>query len=319
MERNISIDIGKGFAIVCVVMSHVLQKSIYGDDVIFEVSAVENFFVLVQMPLFMLLSGLVVKRVERKNVFRGLCRRIRILLVPFFVFGSLYVIIVLGNYKSPYNFLFTDFKAGYWYFQILFYCYLINYFLNVLFPQTGRPILIVKLLASLFLWKALMFLGNHFLHESLISMFCLKPHLFGIIPFFFVGSFVNEMGWIKYIEGNVYFILGCLIVLLIGNTPLYRLSVVLLIFGLVCHFKETVVGPLLACLGKNSIYIYCFHFFFFKQMNLTFLSEWCVGNSSVFSDLLLASIPTVIIITISLFLKMVVKSNQRIHGIIFGR
>lgn len=67
MKRIDYIDIAKCFAILCVVIGHVLCYDLYGFDHAWKESSLMRFIYSFHMPLFIFLSGLVsVTFIERK-------------------------------------------------------------------------------------------------------------------------------------------------------------------------------------------------------------------------------------------------------------
>lgn len=124
MKRIDYIDIAKCFAILCVVIGHVLCYDLYGFEHAWKESALMQFIYSFHMPLFIFLSGIVsVTMIERKNLLRDIMKRGRTLLVPFVVVGGIYSLRIKGNLQ----FIFNDMKIGYWYLWVLFAFYLLSY------------------------------------------------------------------------------------------------------------------------------------------------------------------------------------------------
>lgn len=92
------IDIAKCVAIVSVVVGHVLAYDLYGFDTVWKQSLLMSFIYSYHMPLFMFLSGLVsIIAIQKSAVLNDVIKRIRILLIPFIIIGSLYSLWHYGN------------------------------------------------------------------------------------------------------------------------------------------------------------------------------------------------------------------------------
>ena len=124
MKRIDYIDIAKCFAILCVVIGHVLCYDLYGFDHAWKKSSLMRFIYSFHMPLFIFLSGLVsVTIIERKFFINDIVKRMHTLLAPFAIVGGIYSLCINGNFQ----FLFDDMKDGYWYLWVLFAFYLFSY------------------------------------------------------------------------------------------------------------------------------------------------------------------------------------------------
>ena len=84
MKRIDYIDIAKCFAILCVVIGHVLCYDLYGFDHACKKSSLMRFIYSFHMPLFIFLSGLVsVTIIERKFFINDIVKSMHTLLAPF--------------------------------------------------------------------------------------------------------------------------------------------------------------------------------------------------------------------------------------------
>lgn len=124
LKRIDYIDIAKYVAIFSVVVGHVLAYDLYGFDTAWKKSLLMSFIYSYHMPLFMFLSGLVsITAIQKRTVLNDVIKRIRILLVPFIIIGSLYSLWHYGNL----DFFLSRMKFGYWYLWVLFVFYLTTY------------------------------------------------------------------------------------------------------------------------------------------------------------------------------------------------
>lgn len=120
--RNPKIDQAKGLAIFLVVMGHVLNFCFYGDNA--SNSFCYKIIYSFHMPLFMFISGMVVKDscLNLKNIGMDLNKRFRTLLVPMLVIGLIYAYsfgYTIIEFFKEYN------KLGYWYLMALYSLYVI--------------------------------------------------------------------------------------------------------------------------------------------------------------------------------------------------
>ena len=318
MERIAAIDIGKGIAICFVVLSHVLQKSIYGNNVVFEYSTLENFLIAVQMPLFMFLSGLVAKNVDIDKIGLDITTRFRTIIIPFLFAGITYSLLMIPDNWNPFHFMISKWKAGYWYFLVLFYCYIINYILNMFPIKNVTYKQIVKLICALIIWKAIGHTAS-ILPWNLADFFSLN--MLWIVPYFFIGNAIKELKLTKIIGSNSCFFVISFLIAVFGSQlhMLHTLSLVLLFYGIAERIATTKTSNILAYLGKNSVYIYIFHFFVFKQMNFQFLSTWMCEHNGIVLDLIIGLPLTAVAIIFSLFMMRVLKYDTKLHSLIFGR
>lgn len=120
--RDSNIDVAKGFAIFLVVMGHVLNFCFYGDNATnsFCYKVIYSF----HMPLFMFLSGMVIKDscLTLRSVYVDLKKRFRKLVVPMIGIGLVYAYLFDHNYMGFFN---EYNKLGYWYLMSLFSLYII--------------------------------------------------------------------------------------------------------------------------------------------------------------------------------------------------
>ena len=117
------VDHLKGFAILLVVMSHVIGKTL-GYDHIFLLNVITSFY----MPLFMFLSGLCCRK--KNNLLYNIIKKMKRLLVPFVLFGLLRCFFINENWIHLFD---TELKVGYWFLFVLFVIFVIYYFLQGIF------------------------------------------------------------------------------------------------------------------------------------------------------------------------------------------
>ncbi len=189
MGRNVNrieyIDLGKGFAILCVVCGHVLCYDLYGFKDAWSSSSLMKFICMFHVPLFIFLSGLVsVTEIKWTEIPLDIWKRFRSLIIPFFIVGSIYSFWHVGNLSFVYN----NYKFGYWYLPVLFSLYLINYPLVMI--GGGKYRVLCRLGLSLILWWGC----NHYLDrvpQHVSDMFSLDL-LVTYFPYFIMGNIMKQ-------------------------------------------------------------------------------------------------------------------------------
>lgn len=183
------IDIAKGFAILCVVCGHVLVYDIYGFINVWSRSPLIQFICSFHMPLFIFLSGLVASPPSSiKDIPKDLYKRFRNLIIPFLIIGSIYSLLFYGDL----SFMTNEMKYGYWYFLILFYCYIMNYLsINAINTHKEKMIFFFQICFLLILWKIIPNLTSSFpekvQHLLSINQFSLY------FPYFLIASLIKRL------------------------------------------------------------------------------------------------------------------------------
>ena len=177
-RRLLYIDLIKAWAIICVVMGHLLIFNFYsiGDD-----SVLFGLIYSFHLPLFAFASGLVTN--VSKFCFT---KRIKIL-VPLFCFGLAYTYLI-GKDLS--YFLYDDMKCGYWWLWVMAIFYVCLYVIK----KTH-----IKQIAGLCLIEVLFVLLNHFLPIDVKNMCCIASCA-GLWPWLCLGILFNKKT--GYLLGN---------------------------------------------------------------------------------------------------------------------
>lgn len=129
-ERIISIDVLKGFTILCVVLGYAIQFSLTNP---FE-NHLLNYISSFQMPLFMFLSGFVM--CKSNFSLNRLQKRLYQLLVPFFTFAIITALIRNGNFEIvDWYTVISSPDKGLWFLLILFY---ISTLFTIIYNFGGR-------------------------------------------------------------------------------------------------------------------------------------------------------------------------------------
>lgn len=131
------IDKLKGFAILLVVMGHIIEKSMEITD-----SPFVYLYTSFHMPLFMLLSGMfALKKISETNLKETgifILKKAKRIIVPFIFWGVLYTTLFT---KDPFA-IFSASVTNFWFLPALFYCmlivYVINFIVSIFFKRNSR-------------------------------------------------------------------------------------------------------------------------------------------------------------------------------------
>lgn len=147
MERIEYIDKLKGFAIIFMVMGHIMQISFGIGN-----TAFNHFYTSFHMPIFMFLSGIFVykgfKDWNSKEVWEFIINKIKRILFPFFVIGGLYCLIFCHSVMVLLNGAFS----GYWFLPALFICMICDLFVSYIVKKMSIDNILINILVRLLVW-----------------------------------------------------------------------------------------------------------------------------------------------------------------------
>lgn len=322
MEENVEsikprigyIDIAKGIAILCVVAGHVLAYDLYGFSTVWESSQLMKFICSFHMPLFMFLSGLVsMTSIEKGHILQDFYKRFRTLFIPFLVIGSIYSLFI----GRGFDFLFDEMKFGYWYLWVLLVFYFLNYF-------------IIGGIKSYAFFAILWLLVEHlvkYVPQSISDIASLRL-IVCYFPYFIMGNFV-KYGKYYWLFENTFIFLFC--ILIWGGSSLLHfhysnyvttLGAIIVILNICKKIdKQRFVGggKLLSQIGKQTLFIYLFHYFAISAMVMPWLNEWFSCHSSFGLDIFSCVIPVAAAVFFSLMMKKIIESDKIIMKYIFGK
>lgn len=193
-NRNTTIDILKGIAIILVIYAHCIQfgsGSDYLESRFFFNNLIFKFIYSFHMPLFMIISGYLFYYTIQKHSFKyNLNSRFLGLFVPIILWQTIWIFLGGGHYMMNHNLL-----------------YIINSYLNMLWFIT-----------SVFLNSLIVLLCNKYAKDSpllysvifIVSLFI--PNYYGynlyvfMLPYFLCGYFYNKAGGLKAVKNRVIII-----------------------------------------------------------------------------------------------------------------
>lgn len=321
------IDIAKGFAIIAVVMGHVLYYDLYGFNYAFKESPLMQFIYSFHLPLFFFLSGFVARtKIARIEILPDLWKRFRQLIMPCLFIGGIYSLYIFHDLR----FVFDDMKQGYWYLWVLFYLYCINYMVNKVMGDESIKHQIVIYAFLIVIWMTL----NHFVirvPSTIQSALSLAP-LVRYMPFFFIGNAVKRFGILNNVLEKRLLILIFAIVWLSSRFCHFKFynyisstAAVFVVIWLakaienICLPKTKFIANALTCTGRSSLYIYVFHYFFLQLFMTDYFRDFLIRCNSSIVDFVLCTVPTFVCILLSLVLGYVIETQPLIKRFIFGK
>ncbi|OBR89900.1 acyltransferase family protein [Clostridium ragsdalei P11] len=282
-QRNISVDVIRGFGIMVVVLGHSIQVSL----LLGEASFLWNLILIFQMPLLMYISGYAAGfSFPSKNPKLFIKKKVSRLLIPYLVWVIIHYFLrqfVIGDKVSFAGIFEAIYRSDFWFLRYLFmyFCLLwlvdcLLYYVLTKFKYTNdsyEHIVILMLLIGT--------IGINFILAKLplikysISIWYYSWFVIGFITFMYkkvISKYINFIGNIVVIVsiatvvwkdmGHVAWnkVVGILIVLAICWT-LYRLT------NYVFKSKDLNVLKMginaLASIGKNTLPIYAIHWCLF--------------------------------------------------------
>lgn len=316
------IDNIKGFAILLVVVGHLLDKSLLLGNNIFN-----SMIYSTHMPLFMYVSGLFAFKNKEtsptiKSFLYFLKKKAIRLLLPYISIGLLYG--YLKNYTS--SEIYTN-MSGYWFFPTLFLCMFIGYILYIAYKKFNKNnILSLDLLFFSITWLFLSFC--YFV--NLCNDIPYFLHFLKMFPFFAFGYLSNRYTCIsKIITSNTTYCISIVIFIILILNPInigfningfFAIIITIKVFQ---HFNDK-IPYILNKFGKNSLEIYSLHWFLLP--NLIFYNRYFTGeyNNYIFHNnefILLGSVTVILAIIIcysSIIISSILKLNSILSFLLFG-
>ena len=326
-ERLDYIDAIKGFAILLVVMGHVLAwafSSLSDAQALGKPMLLWNCIYAFHMPLFIFVSGLLfgLSRFPTANSYvTKVISRFWRLIIPYFVCG---VLVYLWRGVRP---------LTYWYLLTLFQLIVIMGGVNLTIDKIKNKKIgaVVECVVIVILYLAFSLITKKISHPWL-SAYDWFPHLTQMFPYFALGSFLSRHFDINSLMNNHVFSLSLIffIALLFVKVPyVHRFQA---LAGIYCTFYLFVVcftsGRIvnyLKRIGKMTLYIYIIHFFI--DISIVQLGDYFIWLSQTGKmgyvtcfvlQLIYSSVVSVIIIELSLLATKVIKTSKILSFAFFG-
>lgn len=295
------IDRIKGFTILTVIMGHVLNLS-FGHA---SLSSLFNFICAFHMPLFIFISGYVIKSIPDA---KKCVKRTMQYLLPAITIGLIYT---LWSSYSVTDFFTHSFKRGYWFLFVL--CYY-NWFLFIgdkivrLNNQLCKELLIG---GGILLILVLL---NRITEQSINATFSIRfVRLYWI--FFYCGFIFRKYDLFntKLLSSNHSFTISFFIFILLFimtekhiqfpfQDPLKSMMGIIFFFLLIkdIHSKGY-IEKTWNLIGNNTLDIYIYHYFFISLLSIEGAT---IGISHWFNNLKSPLVEFIVVITLSLIIAI---------------
>ncbi len=331
-ERLEYIDRLKGLAMIMVVAGHIITFCGLGYDNIY----MDNI-VMINMPLFLFLNGLVVSKPLMANWGRYLWKKTRQILVPFLAWGG-----VMTLYKGAayVDFLFHFWKFGYWYLIVLFEFYLIYIAVNLFSQKAGKSERSrnVIFLVSVFAGYLAVRMGLRFLPDQVMS-FTSYFQVLDYYPFFFMGVLVKSYDAAKVLVSRRNVVMTVLLLVTAGFYYLWmkdfyqsvaefvlRISGVMTLY--MCFMlwdrnqqREAAIGigSVLKRIGTHTLSIYMIQYFFFRMIDLKAFMQMLdmSGNSLLLIGL--CALMSVLICYLCIVVERVISTSDVLSVFFLGK
>lgn len=328
-QRLVYIDQLKGFAILMVVMGHVLQfcfKEV-------EPSLTSQVIVSFHMPLFAFLSGLVFTTIcDFKQIVRKYAKQSHKLLLPFLSFLLIYAYTI----RPEENMIAHPFKLGLWYLLFLWQCYLFTHLYDVLFlkkvvDRNKRLCLFIDAV-----WLVCTYLGFKiafsYLPQNAAGALGVI-HLYKLYPFFFTGCLIKRNSLFSMLFGgrkaysDISFILW--IFLLVISIKVYSSQTIVLILGALSVYPivlwfyrmggvNTKIRRMLNLFGRYSLDIYILHRFMTSTCDLEMFGKYIFETGSITIEILMALCLSLLFAYISAYISRFIRLNKILSIILLG-
>lgn len=309
------VDHLKGFAILLVVMSHVIGKTL-GYDHIFLLNVITSFY----MPLFMFLSGLCCRK--KNNLLYNIIKKMKRLLVPFVLFGLLRCFFINENWIHLFD---TELKVGYWFLFVLFVIFVIYYFLQGIFILLKIKNFKTEIIAYFITF--IMLYGLKYILPSMVSSYLSMGLIAGMFPFFVLGVLVAQYEKMMHLITNdkMYTLSLFLAVICfyyfyyVSSSMLFlvplKFCMVIVVFNFFrLNSDKWIIGKYLQFWGSKSLNIYVIHYYFL--LYIPFWGNWIqVENNQLYTPLLFVAVLflSVIIIVCTLILDKILCTSSFIN------
>lgn len=320
MQRVEYIDQLKGFCILLVVVGHLSLWSLGEGD-----NPITSFVGLFHMQTFMFLSGLVISAAPGTS---KVIRKLLMLMLPLIFVGGAYVLCMNNSLSS----LWADrMKLGYWYLFVLSFFYLILYifrFTSSLSGKTGVMVDMLILFGMMFVLSAFNVILPH-----TIGGFLSIDQIHFYWPYFFVGYLFRKYDLTNRIASRNWFFTICLLLMipcaylnLVRVPHVWLISSFPIVFVLLILFKQTTMlsnkfGKELSRIGRNSLDVYIFHFFFLRcrgGYNLTETGQWFVQTNNYFLQFLITFIIAIVTAYFCILFGKIIRRSQLLNMIVYG-
>ena len=326
------IDRLKGLAMLMVVMGHLMIFCGLGYE-----NPLIDSIVLVNMPLFLFLNGLVVRELTFVDGKWYLFKKFRQIMIPFFLWGGL---ITLFRHDTYVNFFTSYWKFGYWYLIVLFEFYIVIVVINALTTIIKKYLTEKHLNYAIFLMIVLSYfmlrLGGRFIQPQ-ISVITDYYQALEYFPYFAFGLIIKQFGITKYISKYQSQIIAFTLtaslagwyIILSGVdrelvTVMVRFMIITLLLSLFitldkCNIKQKLANEslsILSTIGRHTLSIYMLQYFFFRYINLSDLYDYLMATNNSLALIFVIIICAVILCYMCIAIEKLIDRSQYLRILI---
>ena len=326
VERVEYIDKLKGFAIILVVMGHVLEWGMGISD-----SPANLFYSSFHMPLFMFLSGLFAMKpfktynlAECQNFLQNKVRRV---IVPFLVVGGVFSVLQTGGVTAVYMGEFS----GYWFLPALFYAMVTEMIVGWLISKLhGYDRWFFDVIVHLLVY-GLLSIGYY---KTVLAEIPYYLHFIKMYPFFVFGIWFTRYAKLKMQVLSSHMLISLSVILFFLSLWLQQtvklpvkltgLFAIIVLMNLFAAYGDRIRNEL-SLVGKYSLQIYVFHWFLIPS--LLPLGSWFLQqeaplsglpNENIVLMLLSALLIALPIVVACMVMGKTVKHSYWLNVLLFG-
>lgn len=316
MQRIQYVDRLKGFAMLAVIFGHVFSYSM-SDEYNFMVKLVSTF----DIPIFMFLSGWVISSVpDIKKVFIKCAS----FLSPFFFVG---ISFALFYYKDASVFFGSNVKNGYWYLFVLSFFYVFLWSFRLITR-------VVKFKWMDIIWSVMIYAFLIALNSTLPERWCNILSVYqarSLWPLFIAGYLFRKYNVTEtFLSKNVVFscsMIGYAVTVYFFSKGYFRvflLSAFLSVPTFVYLFKKIesnhdIVSNALARIGRHSLDIYIYHFFFVFALRLSGWHEYFIASYNLLLESVIVAILSVAIAYSCIGIGYLIRQSEFLEKLIYGK
>lgn len=254
-DRIAWIDSMRGLAMAFVVTNHVLYMNLFEN---ITDSLLNPIIVFCELPIFFFVSGILSKTLyaDRETNNKIIISRLKCLLVPFVVCGTIFSIVFGQNLLGLY---FGHSNNGYWFLPVLFLFECLLFIKRNICCKIKQNLIFyaTTLIGWLALAKFYKYVPVPIAHALNIEQIVLY------LPYYFFGCMLKEFFCVNRFNTFPYFAISAIMftITYFVKFPLYNIIGTTCIVIMLIFFISRVNIKALNYIGKNTLAIYCFHYF----------------------------------------------------------
>ena len=333
-KRLVYLDALRGFAMLMVVIVHVEGFSLFIED--FHITVLRRICEAIMLPLFFFVSGFNARTIDCRTLITKSAQ----LLIPAVIIGIAYSLYINKDINL---FIHNIYKYGYW-FTITLCEMLILFFLIPKFCRCGNNKNVSLIIIAFIIYLIKVPFNNIAPLIKIGNVFCLHQ-LFIYFHFYIIGHILSKEKDIlnKILRSELCIIVSIFLFLIaiyvkhIYTDEQLAISIPLKIYrfiqdpllgytGIIILFRffysiqdtlsNTFCGKILTFIGKHTLEIYLLHYFFLPK--LSNIGTYLVTCPNIILELIVVVIISACVISASLMLSMVIKTNNILGFLLLG-